>query len=190
MPVNEQKLTPKQARFVEEYQVDLNATAAARRAGYSKNTCESIGYENLRKPQIQAALSQSQKERSHRLGITADRVVSEIAAVAFAQLTDVFTWRDNKVTLVDSERLEESSKKSIAEVKQTADGSLQVKLHDKNQALDKLCRHLGLYDAEKRIVDNTSSDGSMAIPATIRLVGPNGEDGDWEGATDDLEDEK
>ena len=52
------KLTPKQKRFVAEYLVDLNATAAAIRAGYSKKTAEVIEYENLRKPQIQQTLLQ------------------------------------------------------------------------------------------------------------------------------------
>ena len=52
-------LTPKQQRFVEEYLIDLNATQAAIRAGYSKHTAHSIGHENLSKPEIVAALAEA-----------------------------------------------------------------------------------------------------------------------------------
>ena len=69
------KLTDKQRLFVEEYLIDLNATAAARRAGYSAKTAEVIGFENLRKPNIAAAIGQAKAERSERTEITQDWVL-------------------------------------------------------------------------------------------------------------------
>ena len=68
----ELKLTPKQARFVEEYLVDLNATQAATRAGYSKRSAGIQGHENLKKPHIAAAISEAQQARSKRTEITQD----------------------------------------------------------------------------------------------------------------------
>ncbi len=68
-------LTPKQARFVEEYLVDLNATQAAIRSGYSEKTAYSVGHENLKKPEIAAALQEAKEARSERTGITADEVI-------------------------------------------------------------------------------------------------------------------
>lgn len=65
-------LSPKQQRFVDEYLVDLNATQAAIRAGYSRDTAGSIGHENLKKPEIQAAISIARKAQQDRTGITAD----------------------------------------------------------------------------------------------------------------------
>ena len=62
--------TPKQARFVEEYLVDLNATQAAIRAGYSKKTARQVASENLTKPDIQEAIAAAQDDRSERTGIT------------------------------------------------------------------------------------------------------------------------
>lgn len=77
------KLTDKQKRFCEEYLIDLNATQAALRAGYSKRTAYSIGDENLKKPEIQNYLSELMKKRSERTGIKADDVINELKSVAF-----------------------------------------------------------------------------------------------------------
>ena len=74
-------LTAKQQRFVDEYLKDLNATQAAIRAGYSKKTAASIGQENLRKPEIEKALSEATQERSKRTAITQDYVIAGIVEV-------------------------------------------------------------------------------------------------------------
>ena len=69
------KLTPKQQRFVDEYLIDLNATQAAIRAGYSEKTAYSIGDENLKKPDIKKAIEQAQQERQKRTLVTQDDVI-------------------------------------------------------------------------------------------------------------------
>ena len=68
-------LTPKQARFVEEYLVDLNATQAAIRAGYSKKTAEQQGARLFRNVKVAAAIQEAQEARSERTGITQDEVI-------------------------------------------------------------------------------------------------------------------
>lgn len=73
-------MTPKQQRFVEEYLIDLNATQAAIRAGYSESTASEIGYENLTKPQIAEAIQAAMDERSTRTEITADYVLQSIVS--------------------------------------------------------------------------------------------------------------
>lgn len=76
--------TPKQTRFVAEYLANgLNATKAAISAGYSQETAASIGEENLRKPEITAAIKMRTKEIMHRLEVTADLVLQEIAKMGF-----------------------------------------------------------------------------------------------------------
>ena len=72
------KLTAKQQRFVAEYLIDLNATQAAIRAGYSEKTAYSIGQENLTKPEIAAAVAAAQAERSERTEVTQDYVLTAI----------------------------------------------------------------------------------------------------------------
>lgn len=76
------KLTPKQSAFIEQYLVDLNATQAAIRAGYSEKTASRIGPENLSKPVIAAAIEAAIAERSNRLQLTADDVLTGLHSEA------------------------------------------------------------------------------------------------------------
>ena len=92
--MEERKLTTKQRRFVEEYIVDYNATQAAIRAGYSENTATVIGGENLRKPYLQAAIHEELEKQSKRTNVTADRIVQELAAMAFERGAD---WTESKM---------------------------------------------------------------------------------------------
>src|SRR5580692_10166886 len=82
------KLTPKQARFVQEYLIDLNAAQAAIRAGYSAKTARVIGHENLTKPDIAAAFEKAMAERAERTRLTADWVVDELRKIAGANMAD------------------------------------------------------------------------------------------------------
>lgn len=76
------KLTAKQARFVHEYLVDLNATQAAIRSGYKPKNAAQTGAENLRKPQIQAAIQEAREAREKSSMITAEWVLKEISKIA------------------------------------------------------------------------------------------------------------
>jgi hypothetical protein len=82
-------LTEKQQRFVDEYLVDLNATQAAIRAGYSADTAGSIGHENLQKPEIVLAIAEARRAQQERTQITADRVVMELGLIAFADAREL-----------------------------------------------------------------------------------------------------
>lgn len=86
-------LTPKQQRFVEEYLVDLNATQAAIRAGYSEHTARSIGHENLTKPEVVEAVAAAKAERSKRTEITADLVLQGLAAIVVADARELVEFR-------------------------------------------------------------------------------------------------
>jgi len=79
-------LTPKQKRFCLEYIVDLNATQAAIRAGYSRKTARSMGQENLTKPDIKKEVSRLKAERSSRTRIEGDAVLGELAKGAFQEI--------------------------------------------------------------------------------------------------------
>lgn len=71
-------LNARQKRFVDEYLIDLNATQAAIRSGYSEKTAYSIGFENLKKPDIQAAIHSAQKKLAERNEITQDSLIKEL----------------------------------------------------------------------------------------------------------------
>lgn len=158
-------LTPKQARFVEEYLVDLNASAAARRAGYSENTAYDIGHENLRKPKIKSRIDAALAERSKRTQVSADRVIEELARIGFADVNEVAWWSEEGVRFTPSADLTPEQTAAIERVKSKRktytqdDGTvvetvdLEVKMHSKLDALKKLGEHLGLWrdDRELRI---------------------------------------
>ena len=93
-------MTPKQQLFVDEYLIDLNATQAAIRAGYSKKSARATGAENLTKPDIAAAIAARMKVRSERLDIQADNVLQAIAKIAFAD-----EQADNAADVKVSDRL-------------------------------------------------------------------------------------
>lgn len=146
----ERRLTPKQARFVEEYIIDLNGAAAARRAGYKHKNADVIAFQLLGKTSVQEALNAAQRERSARTGVTADRVIREIARIAFSDPRSVMSWGPSGVLLKESSELTEEQAAAISEVSEnwtdSGGGSRKVKMHDKVAALEKLARHVGLYD--------------------------------------------
>lgn len=136
--------TDRQVRFVEEYVIDKNATQAALRAGYSKKTAGVIGNENLKKPEIAAAIKVLLGKMAEESGISAERVLKEYAKIAFAEMSDFANWNGKTIKLKDSKELTSEQRAAVAEVTQTQSG-LKVKLHDKKGALDSLARHLGLF---------------------------------------------
>lgn len=161
------KLTPKQLRFVEEYLVDLNATQAAIRAGYSAKTAGQIGERLLKKVEIQQALSDGMKKREQRTEITQDMVVAELAKIAFSDQRKVMMWGPSGVKLRDSESLAEDDAAIVSEVSETitaAGGSLKLKTHDKVKALELLGKHLGMF---KDKVEITGKNGGPVESQTV-----------------------
>ena len=137
-------LTPKQKRFVQEYLKDLNAVAAAIRAGYSERSAHAIGGENLKKPIIRAAIDAALEKRAQRVEVTQDAVVEELARIGFASISDVAEWDDNTVTVHPSATRPRSVLAAVAGVVSTPHG-LTVRMHDKTSALVHLGKHLGMF---------------------------------------------
>lgn len=153
-------MTKKQKRFVEEYLIDLNATQAAIRAGYSPHTAKDIGCENLAKPNIAAAISQAMAERSKRTGINQDRVLQELARIGFAKITDVVDPDTAKIR-PDASDDDLACIQSI-KIKPNEFGTeREVKLYDKKSALVDLGKHLGLFK------DKMELTGDMDLNITI-----------------------
>lgn len=206
----EREASPKMLRFVEEYLIDLNATQAALRSGYSPHTAKQIGTENLAKPVIQAAIAEGRKLQQQRTEITADRVVREAWNIVTADARELVQikvgccrhcygdghkfqrtqsefdydfdkWMEQKksgkteddfdeaggigfdplkpadpecpeccgdgrsrIVPSDTRHISAAAAALYAGAKQTKDG-IEIKIHDKLAAMDKLFRHLGLY---------------------------------------------
>ena len=171
-------LTPKQQRFVDEYLIDLNATQAAIRAGYSAKTAAVIGNENLIKPYIADAIAKAQAERSERTEITQDMVLQELAKIGFANMLDYMTPNDRGEMYIDMSKLTRDQAAAIGEYQtETVSGKGEMpdvektkfKLLDKRQALVDIGRHLGMF---KDTVNHVSEDGSMKPVFNIVGVSP------------------
>lgn len=205
-------LTEKQQRFVDEYLVDLNATQAAIRAGYSADTAGAIGFENLKKPEIQLAIAEARRIQRERTQVSADRVVIEAWNIMTAdprELVQVkvgccrhcygegFKYqrtlgefnRDREIhalkagsvddfdeqggigfnplkpphpecpdcggdghsrtVLADTRHLSPAALALYAGAKHTKYG-IEVQMHDKGAAMEKLFKHLGLYEKDNQ----------------------------------------
>lgn len=182
------KLTAKQKRFCDEYLIDLNATQAAIRAGYSEKTAYRTGADNLRKPQIEEYIAKRQKELSRSTEITQERVIKELALIAFSNNADYAHVVEKKMkaevdgALVDvldedgkpvmyrtvepvlTEELTEEQKRALAVIKKGRDG-LEVKSCDKVKALELLGKHLGIFTdkIEANVNDTTRSELSELL---------------------------
>ncbi len=155
------KLTKKQKTFVEEYLIDLNATQAAIRAGYSVDTAAVIGCENLMKPNIQQEIAKAMAERSKRTGVNQDRVVLELARLAFVKMTDIV---DDKGKIKDTATEDDLSCIEGIKYKHSDTDSgysveCEVKIGSKLKALELLGKHLGMW--------NDKIDVNVAVPIVI-----------------------
>jgi len=173
--IQNDSLTDKQKAFCEEYIIDLNATQAAIRAGYSQESAENIGFENLRKPKIEKEIRRLKKARSKRTEITADRVLEELASVGYSKITDYLEVvekdvvvgykkdasgqydyeqpivRTQKVVEIkETKEMDPDAIKAISEIKHGKHG-ISLKLYDKLKALDNIGRHLGMWNDKLEI---------------------------------------
>lgn len=149
-------LNAKQERFVQEFLVDLNASKAGIRAGYSENSAYSQAHDLLKKPEIQEAIAKAKAKRSQKIEITAERVLQEIARLALSDPRDLLDangqvkppseWDDRIAATISSVKVIEKDGVKTYEVKQW----------DKNSSLEKLSKHLGVFVEKHEI---TGRDG-------------------------------
>ncbi|MDD3654918.1 MAG: terminase small subunit [Desulfotomaculaceae bacterium] len=149
----ERGLTVKQQMFVKEYLVDLNATQAAIRAGYSEKTAAEIGCEYLRKPKIQEAVQAAMGKRSKKTEITAEKVLEQLARIAFADIGEFVEINGNTVIIKPFEQVDGTV---LSEVAETQNG-LKVKLNDKMKALELIGRHLGMFNDKLNVNMNNAN---------------------------------
>lgn len=175
-------VTPKQEAFAREYLVDLNATQAAIRAGYSAKTAEQQGYQLLQNSSVAAAIQEAMNQRAERTRISADAVLSELAKIGFSDIRKAVKWYSqsnvafadseldgeiedgslrvavaNQVELVSSDDIDDDTAAAISEIGMSAQGALKVKLHDKRAALVDIGRHLKLF------TDRVEHSGEMNL---------------------------
>lgn len=183
-------LTAKQQRFCDEYLIDLNATQAAIRAGYSERTANEQGARLLAKVSVQQYIRERKKDRVERTEITQDMVLRELAIIAFSNAADYASVVEkdamvevNGVTVpledadgnpikyrtvepVLTENLTEEQKRALSVIKKGRDG-FEVKPYDKVRALELLGKHLGLF--EEKVAVSGQLNNPMAGLSTEEL---------------------
>lgn len=158
-----QSLTDKQEKFCREYVIDLNATQAAIRAGYSEKTAGQIGFENLKKPEIENYINELQNDLCKATGVTAIRNILELKKIAYTSAAD---FKNDWFTIEDFNNLDNDIKSAISEISTSEvilgkgdDGGIKkdikFKLHDKQRAIEILNKMLGFNSPDK--VENTNN---------------------------------
>lgn len=156
-------LTPKQQCFVEEYIVDLNATQAAIRAGYSARSAVVTGARLLANANVAAAVQSLKDERSQRTEVTADRVLKALAAVAFGDVRALFNEDGN---MIQPSKLSDEAASMVAGIEivtsAKGDGEVErvakIKTNDRLRALELIGRHLSMFTDK------------LEVAATVDLV--------------------
>jgi phage terminase small subunit len=174
MQISLKPLTRRQALFVAEYLTDLNATRAAISAGYSRKGAEQTGSVLLRNPKVQQEISNKHGVRLNRLEITADRVLQEIAKMAFFDPRDLFEDDGSIKQLKD---IDPNARMAISgiEVTELFEGAgeqkhayglcKKIKLVDKGINLERLGRHLKLFTDKLE----ASGPGGAPIPLSLEI---------------------
>ena len=165
-------LTPKQQRFVEEYLIDLNATQAAIRSGYSEKTARQIGEQNLSKLDIQKAIQEALQERKERIQIDADYVLKRLVEIDQMDVLDIMddqmkirpvnewpkVWRQYVVNL---ENLELSDGEGCFK---------KIKWPDKVKNLELLGKHVSVGAFKDKIEHTGPNGGDINVTITRRVI--------------------
>lgn len=176
--LNSMDLVPRRAEFVRQYLLDLNARRAAIRAGFSEESAKKASVQLLRDEWVREEIRDAMAARAARTELSADRVLKELAAIAYVDIRDLMSWTGTQITLKDSSILRAEDAAAVAGLKPhfsptTGDCTVEMKLHDKVAALRLLGQHFGLWGrlvapgdgagAQADVVSEMASDGDPDV---------------------------
>ncbi len=151
------KLTDKQELFCQEYLVDLNATQAAIRAGYSEQTANEQGCQNLAKLNVQERVAELKQQRSEKVEITSDQVLRELKNWWEYDATQFM-----ELTLSEVKKLPEDVRRLVTGFKTREDSkgnkTYELSFVSKEKTIEMINRHIGFYEK-----DNKQRDGGVTI---------------------------
>lgn len=171
-------LSDRRAVFVSEYCKDFNGSRAAAAAGYAPKNARSTAYKLLQEAEIQLAISKEVNSRVKDNRVTADRVLRELANIAFADVRNACSFWPGGFTFKPSDEIEDDHAAAIAEVRHTDTkhgASSSIKMHGKVQALDLLGKHLGLW-TDQIDISAVQADANAKLLADIAKVYGDGSD--------------
>jgi phage terminase small subunit len=154
-----------QQRFVDEYLIDGNASAAYVRAGYAARAAAgSQACAALKNPKIQAAIRAAEARRRARTEVSQDRIRLEWSRIAFHDVRDAVTVKRGRVNVKDSDQWSDDTAAAVSEITEGADKRISVRFHSKPGALDSLARHLQMFN------DRVHLTGDLLPLDTIRSI--------------------
>jgi phage terminase small subunit len=148
--MSERRLTPKQAIFVAEYLIDGNGRRAAAAAGFSKKGAHVISARLLRNVKVAAAIAEAHTRRAGKLEVTAERVLEELAKLAFYDPGDSYDADGKRIPVARLGDITRAAVSSVEDVSIDSPGQVRtttqkLKLADKGQNLERLGRYLKLF---------------------------------------------
>lgn len=150
-------LSDRETKFCHEYVVDFMGSKAARRAGYSGgsgNAARQYAWKLRQNPEIQALIEDLTADHLEQLGITKERVLREMAAIAFSDVREMLTF-DGKVS--DPDEWSDETAAAVASYERVSKNSRKIKLWNKTAALEQIAKHLGI------VRDNVEHSGEVIV---------------------------
>lgn len=175
-------LTPQEEKFVNEYLIDSNGTQAAIRAGYSEKTASAIQSTLRNKPHVAKAIAKRQKTLADKLGITAERVLRELASIGFSNIQDYTSNETQDGVTLPVVNIADATREQLAAVSEVTTESYydkykdervtttKLKLYAKREALETLGKHLGLAGFGRTQVELTGPQGGPVQMVTRNLT--------------------
>jgi phage terminase small subunit len=168
VPKHSAELTPKELKFIEEYLVDLNGSAAARRAGL-RNRSDQAAYTVLQRPHVKKEIRARLAARAKKLAVTSENVLKELSQIAFFDPALIF---DELGRLKDIRDIPEFARKVIASIETRVEAGsrgikpeivTKIKFTDKTRSLELLMKHLGLL-VDRSKIELTGAGGKPLVP--------------------------
>ena len=176
-------------RFAQELAKGKSATDAYLAAGYTgkQKSLHEAASRLSRSVKVQSRVTEIQQRGAERAEVTVERVIRELAKIGFSDIRKLVKWRSNatvvgedpdtgadqmrafnEVEIVDSSQIDDDTAGAISEVSQTKEGTLKVKLHDKQAALVTIGKHLGMF------TEKVEHSGAVALTPSITINGKPG----------------
>lgn len=173
MPMTKDRngLNARYRRFIEEYLIDANATAAYKRAGFvAKGNSASVNAGKLlRNTHVATEIDRRQKQIAELSNVTRDRFHRELARIGFSDVTTFARVKGNRVRIESTDNLTADDSAAIAELSQTAEG-VKIKLHNKIEALRTLGQALGYIKPDGSFTGNINVNLGIARESDIKAA--------------------
>lgn len=161
-------LTAQQEAFCQHYTKHWNATRAAREAKYNTKNPHVMGYQLLQNPLVQERIDHLKSHALKEIGITRERVLTELSRIAFTSMRDLASWSGGTMSLRSSDEISEDVAAAVSEVSETVSkdgGSIKIKQHDKVRALELLGKYQKIFTER---LEHSGPDGK---PIETKAVG-------------------